>query len=55
MVAVGVLVRGLLVECGEWDGGDNNVNAVVLLGLQLCFGLLSTGDQDLTGFQLSLP
>ena len=44
----GVLVGGFLVKGGEGDGSDNNFDAVMLLSLQLCFGLLTTGTTSLT-------
>ena len=44
---MGVLVRGLLVEVEEGDGGNNNFGALAPLGLQLCFDLLVVGDNQL--------
>ena len=44
---MGVLVRGLRVESGEGDSGDNNFDAVAPLSLQLCFDLLTTGENQL--------
>ena len=43
---VGVLAGGVLAVWGEQDGSNSNFDAMALMGLQLCFYLLTAGDQD---------
>ena len=43
VAAVGVLFWGLLVEDGEGDGGDDDFDAMALLGLKLCCGSTAQG------------
>ena len=42
------MVGGFLVEGGEGDNGDNKIDAVALLSLQLCFDILTAGTTSLT-------
>ena len=45
-LSMGVLVLGILTKGWERDDCINNFDDTVLLGLQFCFNLNITGDQD---------